>query len=281
MKTFYSILYSTIRPNLDEKVSIGLFMGDGERCIFQYSAEKLLIIKDLFSNSAYQNIRTSLKSLSNLAEECSNDHLKSHRSFRIMEVDYFDYLSRYAQNLVTYSPPKSIDIQLTKDNFEKLFEKFVYDLPREIVHKLKPIETARRMLTKSIASHVNFDVELNGSDIPGLVVPAKLWFIGKNEVQVTGESKDFNGVPHFIQQQVNAHLYLIDKIKETPSGKNGHFFFIADEPDKNLHENHKLWKAVRASRLLDIVPTKEIDKVEEYMVRHGVEPLFPSEFQNE
>jgi len=195
MKTFYSILYSTIRPNLDEKVSIGLFMGDGERCIFQYSAEKLLIIKDLFSNSAFQNIRTSLKSLSNLADERSNNYLKSHRSFKIMEADYFDYLSRYAQNLVTYSQPKSIDIQLTKDNFEKLFEKFVYDLPREIVHKLKPIETARRILTKSIAPYVNFDVELNGSEIPGLVVPAKVWFIGKNDVQVTGESKDLMEYP--------------------------------------------------------------------------------------
>jgi len=30
MKTFYSILYCTIRPNLDEKVSIGLFMGNSD-----------------------------------------------------------------------------------------------------------------------------------------------------------------------------------------------------------------------------------------------------------
>lgn len=277
MKTFYSILYCTIRPNLDEKVSIGLFMGNSDEWRFQYSLEKLHVIKDLFSDAAFNTIKFSLKSLSSLSLECASDAMGAFKGHKVLSGDYFDYLSRYSQNLITYSKPVEIDVEVDNTIFDTLFEKFIFNLPKNILHKTRPMEQVKRILSKSIADHVNFDVELSGADIPGLIVPAKLWFIGKNDVQVTGETKDFNGLPHIIQQQVNAHLYLIEKIRDTAAGKNGHFFFIADEPGKNLPENHKLWKAVTESKLLDVVPTGEIGKVEEYMKVHGVAPLFTQE----
>lgn len=274
MKTFYSILYCAIRPNLDEKVSIGFFMGNEERCKFHYSLEKLAVIKDLFSDGAYNSIKLHLKSLTKLSNDCLADTLHAHKGHKIFREEYFSYLSRYAQNLITYSEPCRIDIPFDDSTFEKLFEKFVFNYTEITEHKIRPIEKIRRRLSKSIADFVNFDVEFKKDEIPGLIVPAKVWFIGKNEVQVTGETKDFNGLPHIVQQQINAHLFLIDKIRQTKDGKNGHFFFIADEPSKSLTENHKLWKAVKETDMLDLVPTGEIEKVEDYMRTHGVEPLF-------
>jgi hypothetical protein len=274
MKTFYSILYCTIRPNLDEKVSIGFFMGNEEGCRFEYSTEKLAVIRDLFSESAYNSVKLHLRSLSRLSQECTNDAMNTYKGHRIFKEEYFRYLSNYAQNLITYSEPSRIDLEITEPVFKKLFEKFVFNFPRSVEHIIKPIEKARKTLFKTISEFVNFDIELKKDTVPGLLVPAKIWFIGKNEVHVTGESKDFHGVPHFIQQQINAHMFLIDKIRETKDGKNGHFFFIGDEPSKDQKENHKLWKAVKESKILDLVPTDEIEKIEEYMVDHGVEPLF-------
>ena len=274
MKTFYSILYCAIRPNLDEKISIGIFMANDQHCKFLYSAEKLQVIKDLFTEEAYTTIKLHLKSLSKLSTECVNDVMHSHKGQKFFREEYFNYLSRYAQNLITYSAPNQIDLEITDSIFNKLFEKFIFHLPDIQETKNRPIEVVRKRLIKTIAGRVNFDFEFKKNEIPGLVVPARVWFIGKNEVQVTGETKDFNGVPHFIQQQINAHLFLIEKIKETKEGKNGHFFFIADEPEKSLIENHKLWKAVKDSKMLDMVPTSEIGRIEEYMEKHGVEPLF-------
>jgi restriction endonuclease S subunit len=69
-------------------------------------------------------------------------------------------------------------------------------------------------------------------------------------------------------------MFLIEKIRETKECRNGHFFFIGDEPSKDQKENHKLWKAVKESKILDLVPTGEIEKIENYMVVHGVQPLF-------
>ncbi|MHA4896258.1 hypothetical protein ACXZ1K_16010 [Pedobacter sp. PWIIR3] len=274
MKTFYSILYCAIRPNLDEKVSIGFFMGNEQNCRFEYSAEKLAVIKELFSESAYSSIKLHLRSLTKLSQECQNDEMHAYMGHRLLREEYFNYLSKYAQNLIVYSEPSRIDLDLTEPIFKKLFEKFIFSFPQSVEHTIKPIDQARKTLSKSIAEFVNFDIELKKDVVPGLLVPAKIWFIGKNEVQVTGESKDFNGVAHFIQQQINAHMFLIDKIRETKDGKNGHFFFIGDEPSKELKENHKLWKAVKESKILDLVPSCEIEKVEKYMFDHGVEPLF-------
>lgn len=275
MKTFYSILYCTIRPNLDERVSIGLFIGNEVTCKFSYSQEKLAVVKGLFSESAFAMVKMTLKSLQKISFECDNDPLSTYKGRSVLKEQYFSYLSRYANNLITYSQPTAIDIDLNQGVFDKLFEKFIYQLPSSIETPSKPIVQVRKRLTKSLAGRVNFDAEIDSNTIPGLLVPAKVWFIGKNEVQVTGEAKDFRSLrPQIIQQQINAHLHLVDKIKETDTGKYGKFFLIGDEPPKGYTENHKLWEAVRASSTLDLVPTDEIEKVENYMQEHGVEPLF-------
>lgn len=275
MKTFYSILYCTIRPNLDERVSIGLFVGNESGCKFRFSEQKLKVIKDLFSESAYSMIKISLKSLLKLSAECEHDFLNTYSGASTLKEQYFSYLSRYANNLVTYSEPQSIDIDLNQAVFDKLFEKFIYQLPVVNDAELKPIEKVKKRLVTSIAGRVNFDADIDKTIVPGLVVPAKVWFIGKNEVQVTGEAKDFTSQrPDLIQQQLNAHLFLIEKIKETEAGKNGHFFLIGDEPPNSFAENHKLWDAIRKTNILDVVPTDEIERVEEYMRQHDVAPLF-------
>jgi len=275
MKTFYSILYCTIRPNVDERVSIGLFIGNENTCKFQFSAEKLTVIKGLFSESAFGMLKVSLKSLQKLSQECETDFFNTDREASALKEQYFSYLSKYANNLITYSAPKAIDIDLDQSIYNKLFEKFIFQLPESIENTFTSIVRARKRLTKSLAGHVNFDAEIDNSIVPGLLVPAKVWFIGQNEVQVTGEAKDFSSQrPQIIQQQINAHLHLIDKIKETPAGKHGKFFLIGDEPAKSHIENHKLWQAVRESSTLELVPTNEVERVENYMEEHQVEPLF-------
>lgn len=275
MKTFYSILYCTIRPNVGERVSIGLFMGNEAGCKFQFSEEKFKVVRGLFTDSAYSMMKVSLKSLLNLSLECESDHLQTYKGANTLKEQYLGYLSRYANNLITYSEPANINVDLSSTVFNKLFEKFIYQLPVAAYSIPKPIEKARKRLTQSLAGHVNFNVDIDQSIVPGLVVPAKVFFIGKNEVQVTGEAKDFSGLkPHIIQQQINAHLFLIDRIKDTATGKNGRFFLIGDEPKREFAENHKLWQAVKSSSTLDLVPTDEIEIVERYMHEHGVTPLF-------
>lgn len=273
MKTFYSIVFVSIRPNVDEKVSIGLFMSNDDNCRFEYSQEKLQFIRHLVSPQSFNLIKTGLRSFLTLVNECALDGvLPSFKGHAYLKESYFDYLSRYANNLLTYSAPTTIDVKLEREVFERLFEKFVYQFSHKTV-AVKPIETIKRQLVKSLAKHVSFDVELTKATIPGLIVPAKVWFFGKNEVEVTGEAKDFSVQAHILQQQLNAHLFLVEKIRDTKDGKNAKFFIIGDEPPKSSSDSHDIWKDIRNTNFIDLVPTPEVSKIEEYMITHGVEPI--------
>lgn len=271
MKTFYSILYCTIRPNLDERISIGLFMANDRECYFHYSKDKLNIIRDLLSADAFQLLKSNLKAIESLAINCQTDQLNVYKGKSFLAEGYFNYLSVYANNLLTYSKPIEINIELNQVRFDQLFEKFVYRLVLSHKDKGNRIEDTRKRLSNSIKDHVNFDIELTANDIKGLIVPARVSFIGQNDVKVAGEMNDFSKSINFLKQQVNAHLYLVDKIMD--NHKDAKFFFIGDEPSKSLKENHEIWKSIKEFKTLDLVPTKEVEKVEEYMITHQVEPL--------
>ncbi len=57
-------------------------------------------------------------------------------------------------------------------------------------------------------------------------------------------------------------------------GLNAWHAGLVGEKHQQGRENHKLWLAVKESSTLDLVPTDEIERVENYMQEHGVEPLF-------
>lgn len=272
MKTFYSIIFCTIRPNLDERVSIGLFMANDRECFFNYSNEKLNIIKDLISVEAYSLLKVNLKSIQKLSVSCEEGSLFPRKEASFLAENYFNYLSVYSNNLLTYSTPVHLQQDLNREVFDKLFEKFVFRLDPVPLEKTNKIDVVRKRLSKSIANYVNFDVELTEREIPGLIIPSKISFIGKNQVEVTGEMNDFSKSIHTLKQQIGSHLYLVDRIIETRRGAK--FFFIGDEPSKSLVENHKIWKSIKDFKTLSLVPTNEIEQVEEYMSIHQVEPLF-------
>ncbi|WP_436833246.1 hypothetical protein [Parapedobacter sp. DT-150] len=274
MKTFYSILYCSIRPNQDERITIGLFMADGVRCYFAYAADKLNVIKDLLPDGVYQLVKSNLRSIEQLASSCQADVLKGHTGHRFLSESYLDYLSVYANNLITFSKPVPLNTELSEETFNKLFEKFVFALPKQQVKGHDPIAYVKKRLIKTIGGYVNFDVELTEKDITGLIVPSKVAFIGKNDVKVVGEISDFNKALHVLKLQIGAHLFLVDTIKQ--KDKDAKFFFVGDEPPKKLKDHHDIWKNLKSFKPIQLVPTKEMQQIEEYVTEHGVSPYFES-----
>ncbi|MDM8173658.1 hypothetical protein QT327_04660 [Olivibacter sp. 47] len=272
MSAFYSILYCTIRPNQGERISIGLFMADGERCFFSFSKEKLNILKELIPGDAFSLLKSNLRAISELANAYADDFMHAHKSSSILSESYFSYLSVYANNLLTFSAPTKINITLDQNNFNRLFEKFVFNIPVNRTEKVSKIDIVRKRLAKSIAKRVNFDVEMTENEVPGLIVPSKVTFVGKNNVEVVGEMSDFTKALYMLKQQVGSHLFLVDKMKE--KNKDTKFFFIGDEPSKKLPEHHSIWKSIKTYSAVQLVPTSEVDLIEEYMDTHHVEPFF-------
>ena len=84
-KLRYSITYAVIRPEITERVSIGLITAGGGKVDVKYSRKKLDALRHLFPQSKYQYLRKVVMSLSknqaigNLTKQTDTTYLSDHR----------------------------------------------------------------------------------------------------------------------------------------------------------------------------------------------------------
>ena len=109
----YSIIYAVIRPEISEKVSVGLIIVDGEQLDVRYSRRKLNALQWLFPEKEYHFVSKVVSQM--------------RRKKRVNTVEDVNYLTRYSNNLIAFSPLQSIDLTPTEQNKDKLFRSYVYD----------------------------------------------------------------------------------------------------------------------------------------------------------
>ena len=112
-KLRYSIIYAVIRPEITERVSIGLITVGGGKVDVKYSRKKLDALRLLFPQSKYQYLRKVVMSLS--------------KNQNIGNEGDVSYLSRYSNNLVSVSPLQTIDIEPTEKSSEWLYRNYIFD----------------------------------------------------------------------------------------------------------------------------------------------------------
>jgi len=276
MKAFYSILYCPIRPTVDERVSIALLLRGEGKVFFSYSHDKLAIIKDLLPKEAYSLLKANLKNIEGYIKEKYGDDLSADVKDTLLDESYVGYLSNYANNLLTFSKPKGIDIPVTAEYFNKLYSKYVFEKDAEKHKEESIIHRVKRIVNPKIKTHVNLDIELNSEQVPNLAIPTKVWFIGENERDVTGETFEFEGGLGHLKNLLHSYFYLLETLKEKnkPSGK---YFVVGKEPSKNLEENHRIWDEIRQLGFVTYLPENEAEEtIKGYMEEHHVKPYVKS-----
>lgn len=109
----YSIIYAVIRPEISEQVSVGLVIVDGEQVEVRYSRQKLNALQGLFLKKEYQSLYRVVSQLK--------------RQKRVNTIEDVSYLTRYSNNLISFSPLKSIEVAPTEQSKEWLFKNYVYN----------------------------------------------------------------------------------------------------------------------------------------------------------
>ena len=109
----YSIIYAMIRPEISEKISVGLIIVDGSQIDVRYSRQKLNALQWLFPEKEYRFVSRVVSQMK--------------RKKRITTAEEVNYLSRYSNNLIAFSPLQSIDVAPTEKSKEWLFKNYVYD----------------------------------------------------------------------------------------------------------------------------------------------------------
>lgn len=281
MKTLFSILYVPISAALDEKVSIGLMMFNGEQHFFKYSASKLSAIKGLLANESNTILKTYLRTLE---KEINNDADNVEALFSLgnkpktnwVNSSYISYLSKYSNNLIQFSEAKQIDIELNTSNFRKLFEKYIFEYDEAIVvdDSFDIYKKVKSKLYPKISGKVNVDRTITPNDFKNLIAPVEVNFIGVNGVPVAGQAINFEKQHYNLENDVTRFVALT-KALELDGQKDGKYFVLGREPKVNHNDkNHLLWEQIRDTDFLEFVDIDEVGIVEEYINKNNVVPFF-------
>jgi len=286
MATYYSILSVLIRPEIQEKISVGLLLFDKKKIFFNYSKNKLHAAKSLLQEDAYKLLKDSIRNIENKAIN-ENDLLGSRNSKQLVfndemllnsfSPDYISYLSRYNNNILSFTTPKKIDLSAEDKIFKKLFSKFI-DVNEKIdsgIPKPKSIEIFKQQNKPRLVKHFNVDKEVSSTEIPNLIMPVKVDFLGRNEIPVYVQTIDLDRRLYDIENDVAVLLSLNSAFNQNKEKAKG--FVIAQEPAPNDKKQHGIWNELRKSPLFEYVDISEGEKVIEYAQKHNVFPLIKEE----
>ncbi len=275
MKSTYSIVFTPFSVLSNERVNLGLLMIDESgNSMFRYSNEKLSLIRNLLSEDGAKLIKSNLTTLENKFSKGEKEF------FPLQEIkaDFIQYLSSYTNNLISFTPPKSIDVELNEPNFNKLFQKFVFHIiPVVAKPPVSSISLIKKNFTPKVESRVNVDFQLKANEFDFVLFNLNVDMIGKNDRPVLTQFFDFESSPESLKSRITNYISLI-KPFEIKEQKDGKFFMVADEPSIEQNPQHLIWEHLLESPLikkniLEIVPTTELDRVEKYLETHNVRPF--------
>lgn len=106
----YSIVYASIRPEIKERVSVGIIFCQGGIIEVKYSTAKLNAVKHLLPKMDYEYLRRSMVSLS--------------KKSVLDSIASIDYLYRYSNNILTVSEIRKVKMgteRVTKDGLYKMY----------------------------------------------------------------------------------------------------------------------------------------------------------------
>jgi hypothetical protein len=108
----YSIVYAMIRPEISERVSVGIIFCQGGQLEMKYSNAKLDVVKKLLSEVEYNYLRRALTTLS--AKKA------------LETVSSIDYLNRYSNNILTVSGLRRVKVDSPHISRDRLYKMYVY-----------------------------------------------------------------------------------------------------------------------------------------------------------
>jgi hypothetical protein len=264
MNTFYTIISAVTNPNINEKISVGLILSDGNETYYDFSSFKLNSLTNLMSSQWLSFLRKYLKNI--------KYQLNDNKIDVTIDKKYYDYLSAYNNNIVSFSEPRFIDLDVNRENFNKLFSLYISNQENQHKAKLSKVQETKNTFIPKVKKHFSIDNEINANYDKQIKIPLKIDLIGKNDTIVLSKFFDLERKSNFVKSDFY-DLNVLSKVFDTKTKK----FLVTAEPDKkNYPEHHSLWSELRSFDNYTYVDVSEIEIIKDYAQSHGVEPLVVS-----
>jgi len=271
MKSHYSILSAVVRPEIQEKISIGLLLVSDGELFFSFSKNKIHIVRTLIDSSLYNFLNETVRQIDSAVtlENSKKETLFADEDKGMQfSMGYLSYMNRYSNNLINFSAPVEIDLPANAELYNFLFGKYI-DATGYVPKKTKSIEKVKEDFYPQVEEYYNTNEEVTPAKIKNLPMSVKVDIIGQNEIPVFGQIIDFERHVNFIFEDVAVLNFLMNAFDESQS------FMVANEPDKKAFpKSHNAWSDLCKWDKFKFIPLEEIDQLKEYAVEHGVHPLF-------
>lgn len=281
MSTQYSILSILIRPEIQEKITIGFLLMDEEKLFFEYSKRKLGIAKNLLSDNAFKSLKDALNNIQSTANiQYSKDGFANlnPKTANIFNKSYIEYLSRYNNNILSFTSPKSIELEVSATIFSKLYQRFI---DNTVIHQEKAIvrsdiEKFKISNRAVLSKYFNIDRKITHKELPHLIVPVTVTFIGQNEVPTFVQSLDLEKSTPSLTNDISEILFLQNAFHEM--NKESVAMTITSEPNKDsFPKQHDIWNQLRQNKDIKNFDISEAVSVIEYAKDHNVLPFIGEE----
>lgn len=282
MATQYCILSAIIRPEIQEKISIGLLFFNDEDVYFSYSKNKLNAAKNLLTKSSFKLLKDILENIECKIEDDNNNYFirggfkifKNKTFDKTFSLSYITYLSRYSNNSIGFSEPKEIGISINSASFKELYRKFIDDFTDKpiIQERAKLIDSIKEKYREKIYNHFDINKEVTHEIVKNLITPVRVDFTGRNEIDVYVQTVDMELSASSVANHINSFVqlkstYITNKIRVKD-------FIITKEPDKITYpKQHDIWAQLKQSKFLHNLDFSESEEIIEYAEKHGVVPL--------
>ena len=280
MFTQYSILSILIRPEIQEKISIGFLLMDEEKVFFDYSKRKLGIAKSLLSDNAFKSLKDALSNIqatANIQYSKEGSAILNIKSSNTFNKSYIEYLSRYNNNILSFTSPKAIELEASLTIFSKLYQRFIDDF---VINQVKApvlshIEEFKISKRPVLSKYFNIDKKITHKEVPHLIVPVTVTFIGQNKVPTFVQSLDLEKSPQSVANDISEILFLQNAFHEM--NKESVAMAITSEPNSKLFpKQHDIWNQLRHNKDIKNYDISEAEAVIDYAEEHNVLPFLES-----
>lgn len=268
---FYSTISIRFKPNTNELVHLGLFLSDGVSVRFDYSLRKLSMLSELLTKGQFHLAKNTLEHLSKEFSKRNNEIEQTFSAERWNKAA-ISYLNNYAQNLLIFGKPIEISTEVSDEVFSLFFNKYIIEEVDVLIKSSAFYDYVDTFYSNQLKTRTNLDVELTEQEVPKLILPVHIDAIGMNEVPFACEAIDFSEHHSAIRSKINALVHLNTAFDSTYKGSK--MFCLFQRSDSKQKAAIDLFNNLRKSDLVQMVPKDEAEAIEEYVVKHNVQPFF-------
>lgn len=283
MQTFYSLLKVSPNSLAGDLLTIGIIVASQTTVFVKISSNKLKVVHSILKENAIlvdffiKQVRLKASESNKLISE--NNTLLFEKS-HIFSLDYFNYLSKYSNNLIQFTKPTALFDTINSENVERLFCLLVdseiqtetkVDNNLELAFESKIEKNLVERVKNKVHTHICFDDKI----ITSLYFRFEMDCIGLNGAFTGAKSLYFSKSKETIHTQVSDYITLITEIEKKYNKEgNNKFYLISDEPEQNSKE-HLLWEKVRSLKKIKLITSADIEEVVGYIETSEAKTFLP------